>query len=107
MSNVKGGFNSLVRQAQKMQSRLSKLQEEFSDRTVETQVGGGVVKLTVNGAREVVNIELDPDVVDPQDIPGLVDLLTVAFNEAMKNVSDMIETETSKVTGGFNMPGMM
>ena len=107
MSNVKGGFNSLMRQAQKMQSRLSKLQEDFGHRTVQAQVGGGAVKITVNGAREITELFIAPEVVDPDDIAGLVDLLTVAFNEAMQNVSDMIETETNKVTGGFNMPGLM
>lgn len=104
--SVKGGFNSVMRQAQKMQSKLTKLQEEFGERTVEAQVGGGVVSLTMNGNREVVNLRIEPDVVDPEAIEDLTDLLTLAFNEAIKNVSDMIETETNKVTGGVNMPWM-
>jgi len=104
--SVKGGFNSVMRQAQKMQSRLTKLQEEFGDRTVEAQVGGGVVAVTMNGNREVVSLRIEPDVVDPESIEDLTDLLTLAFNEAIKNVSDMIETETNKVTGGVNMPWM-
>ena len=104
--SVKGGFNSVMRQAQKMQSKLTKLQEEFGERTVEAQVGGGVVSLTMNGNREVVNLRIEPDVVDPEANEDLTDLLTLAFNEAIKNVSDMIETETNKVTGGVNMPWM-
>lgn len=104
--SVKGGMNSVLRQAQKLQGRLTKLQEEFVDRTVESQVAGGAVKVTVNGKREVVGLHIDPEVIDGENTEELIDLLTLAFNEAMKNVSDMIETETNKVTGGVNMPWM-
>ena len=104
--SVKGGFNSVLRQAQKLQSRLSKVQEELKERTVEAQVAGGAVKITVNGSREVIDLSVAPEVVDSESVDELCDLLTVAFNEAMKNVSDMIETETNAVTGGVNMPWM-
>ncbi len=107
MSNVKGGFNSIVRQAQKMQSRLTKLQEELEQRTVEAVVSGGAVTISVNGKREVVGLSIAKDAVDPEDIESLCEMLTVAFNEAMQNVSDMIETETNKITGGISMPGML
>jgi DNA-binding YbaB/EbfC family protein len=107
VSNVKGGFNSIVRQAQKMQSRLTKLQEELEQRTVEAVVSGGAVTISVNGKREVVGLSIAKDAVDPEDIESLCEMLTVAFNEAMQNVSDMIETETNKITGGISMPGML
>jgi DNA-binding YbaB/EbfC family protein len=99
-------MSSVVRQAQKMQSRLSKLQEEMKERTVEAHVGGGLVKCKVNGDRQVVELSIAPEVIDPDDPETLQDLLTAAFNEAMKNVQDMIDTETGKVTGGVNLPGM-
>ena len=107
MSNIKGGFNSIVRKAQKLQGQLAKLQEDFAERTVEAQVGGGAIKVTVNGKREVVGLEIEPSVVDSQDIEPLKELLMAAFNEAMKNVTDMIDTETTKVTGGVSMPWML
>ena len=104
---LKGGYNSIVRQAQKLQSRLSKLQEELAERTVEAQVGGGLVKVTINGNREVVGLSVAPDVIDPDERESLEDLLVAAFNEAIKNVQDMIDTETNKLTGGVNMPWMI
>ena len=107
MSAMKGGYNSVVRRAQKIQSQLTKLQEELTDRTVEAQVGGGLVKVTINGDREVVAISISPDVIDPDDPESLQELLTAAFNEAMGNVQEMIDTETSKLTGGVNMPWML
>lgn len=107
MSSLKGGYNSIVRQAQKLQSRLSKLQEELADRTVEAQVGGGAVRLTINGDRKVVGLEIEPDVIDPNDVESLKELLITAFNEAIHNVQDMIDTETSKLTGGVNMPWIL
>ena len=107
MSAMKGGYNSVVRRAQKMQSQLTKLQEELTGRTVEAQVGGGLVKVTINGDREVVALSISPDVIDPDDPESLQELLTAAFNEAMGNVQEMIDTETSKLTGGVNMPWML
>ena len=104
MSPVKRKRNSLVRQAQELQSRLSKLQEDLADRTVESQVGGGSVRVTINGDREVVGLHIDPDVIDPSDLGSLQELLTAAFNEAIKNIQEMIDSETSKLTGGVNMP---
>jgi len=107
MSAMKGGYNSVVRQAQKLQSRLSKLQEEMADRTVEAQVGGGAIKLTINGDRKVVELSIDPGVVDAEDVESLQDLLIAAFNEAISNVQEMIDSETSKLTGGINMPWIL
>ncbi len=72
--------------------------------TVSTNVR---VTISVNGKREVVGLSIAKDAVDPEDIESLCEMLTVAFNEAMQNVSDMIETETNKITGGISMPGML
>ncbi|MBN1947139.1 MAG: YbaB/EbfC family nucleoid-associated protein [Bradymonadales bacterium] len=107
MSNIKGGYNSIVRRAQKLQSQLSKLQDNLAERTVEVQVGGGLVKVTINGSRQVVDISIAPEVIDPSDPQGLQELLTAAFNEAIKNVQEMIDNETSRLTGGVNLPGML
>ena len=106
MSGIKGGYGSVVRQAQKMQSRLSRLQDELAERTVEAQVGGGLVKCKVNGDREVVSLSVAPEVIDPSDPTTLEELLIAAFNEAMGNIQEMIDAETSKVTGGISMPGL-
>jgi DNA-binding YbaB/EbfC family protein len=107
VSAIKGGYNSIVRQAQKLQSRLSKLQEELKERTVEAQVGGGAVVVTINGDREVTAVRVSPEVVDADDLDGLQELLVAAFNEAIKNIQEMIDTETSKITGGVNMPWIL
>lgn len=107
MSAIKGGYSSIVRQAQKLQSRLSKLQEELKERTVEAQVGGGAVVVTINGDRQVVGVKIAPELADPKDLDSLQELLTAAFNEAIKNIQDMIDTETSKITGGVNMPWIL
>jgi DNA-binding YbaB/EbfC family protein len=107
VSAIKGGYNSIVRQAQKLQSRLTKLQEELGQRTVEAQVGGGQVKITVNGDRKVVGLVINPEILDREDPQPLTEMLIAGFNEAMKNIQDMIDTETTKLTGGVNMPWML
>jgi DNA-binding YbaB/EbfC family protein len=104
---MKGGHNSIVRQAQKLQSRLTKLQDELVDRTVEAQVGGGAVKVTINGDRKVVAVEIAPELIDKDEQQSLQELLMAAFNEAIKAVQEMIDTETSKLTGGVNMPWIL
>ena len=107
MKGQKGGFNTMLKQAQKLQGRMSKLQDELANRTVDAQVGGGLVKIKINGSREIVEVVIAPEVVDPEDVASLQDLLTVAFNEAIKNIQDMIETETNQITGGVDMPWML
>lgn len=97
----------MVRQAQKLQGRMSKLQDELGNRTVDAQVGGGLVKIKINGKREVEEVVIAKEVVDPEDVGSLQDLLTAAFNEAIKNIQAMIETETNQITGGVDMPWML
>ena len=99
-------MRKMMKQAQKMQAKMSKMQEELNDRTVEATAGGGVIKVVVNGKKELVDINIEPEAVDPDDVEMLEDLLLAAVNEAMRKVQDMIEEEMGEMTGGLNIPGM-
>lgn len=99
-------MNKMMKQAQKMQAKMEKMQEEMADKTVEATAGGGVVKAIVNGKQELVDLEIDPEAVDPEDVEMLEDLILAAVNEAMSEVQDMVNGEVSKLTGGMNLPGM-
>ena len=101
------GMGGMLKQAQQLQSKIFKLQEEMADRTVETSVGGGMVSVVANGKQEVVSIKVDPEVVDPDDVQMLEDLLVAGVNDALKKAQDMISQEMTKLTGGFNIPGLM
>ncbi|SDB26832.1 hypothetical protein SAMN05660653_01292 [Desulfonatronum thiosulfatophilum] len=100
------GMGDLVRQAQMMQNKISKLQEEVGKRTVEASAGGGMVSVTANGAQEVLAVKIDPAVVNPEDVEMLQDLVLAAVNEAMKKAGDMMKEEMAQVTGGLKIPGM-
>lgn len=99
-------MKKMMKQAQQMQAKMEKMQEELEDRTVEATSGGGVVKVVVNGKFQVLDLEIDPDAVDPDDVEMLEDLVLAAINEGMRNVQDMINDEMGDLTGGMNMPGM-
>lgn len=101
------GMGNMFKQAQKLQSKIFKLQEEMGDKTVESSVGGGMVKAVANGKQEVVSIKIEQEVVDPEDIQMLEDLVLAAVNDALKKAQEMVAEEMSKVTGGFNIPGLM
>ena len=94
-----GNMNQLLKQAQKMQ-------EELESKEIETSVGGGAVTVKVNGKKEVVDIQIKPEVVDPDDIEMLQDLVLSAINEALRNVDDMQSSQMNKLTGGMNIPGL-
>ncbi|MCK9276197.1 MAG: YbaB/EbfC family nucleoid-associated protein [Syntrophales bacterium] len=96
-----------MKQAQQMQSRMLKLQEELANKTVEAASGGGMVTATVNGKYEVVALKIEKDVVDPEDIEMLQDLITAAVNEGMRKVQEMTQEEMAKLTGGINIPGLI
>lgn len=100
------GMNDMLRQAQMMHKKMSKLQEEMAARTVEATAGGGMVTVTATGASELVGITIDPAVVDPADVAMLQDLVLAAANEALKKAKDMMAAEMSQITGGLNIPGM-
>ncbi|AGB40068.1 DNA-binding protein, YbaB/EbfC family [Halobacteroides halobius DSM 5150] len=99
-------MKKMMKQAQQMQSKMSKMQEQLADETVDASVGGGVVTVTVNGKQEVVDIDIEPDAVDPDDAEMLEDLILAATNEAMRKVQDMVDKKMGQLTGGMNIPGM-
>jgi hypothetical protein len=99
-------MNKLMKQAQQMQARMAKMQEELEEKTVEATAGGGVVKVVVNGKQELLDIKIEPDAVDPEDVEMLEDLILAAVNEGMRKVQEMVSAEMSKLTGGMNIPGM-
>jgi len=100
-------MGSLMKQAQKMQQEMAKVQEELADETVEASAGGGTVTVTVTGALEVRAVKINPEAVDPEDVEMLEDLVAAATNEALKAAQDLAANKMSRVTGGMNIPGLM
>ncbi len=100
-------FGNMMKHAQKLQADLQKLQEEMGHRTIEGTAGGGMVKAVVTGKQDVVSVEIEKEVVDPDDIEMLQDLVTAAVNEALRKSRDMVSEEMSKLTGGLKIPGLM
>ncbi|MDR0880808.1 MAG: YbaB/EbfC family nucleoid-associated protein [Clostridioides sp.] len=103
-----GGANmgQLMKQAQKMQENMQKAQEELESKELETSVGGGAVTVKINGKKEILDISIKPEVVDPDDIEMLQDLIITAVNQAIKSVEDLQSNQMSKLTGGMNIPGL-
>lgn len=101
-----GNMNNLLKQAQKLQKQMEKMQEELEDKSFEATVGGGAITATVNGKRELLKIKIKEEVVDPDDVEMLEDLILTAVNEAMKRAEEETSTEMNKLTGGMNIPGM-
>jgi len=96
----------MIKQAQKMQEDMSNLQEDLDAREYDINAGGGVVTVKINGKMEILSIDIKPEVVDPDDIETLSDILVAAMNEAIKKVSEINSTEMGKITGGLNVPGL-
>jgi len=101
-----GNMAKMMKQVQKMQADMAKMQEELSNKTVESTAGGGVVRVVANGRQEIVSVEIKPEVVDPEDVEMLQDLVLTAVNEALKLAQDMMSKEMGKLTGGLNIPGL-
>ena len=99
-------LGDLMKQAQKMQQEMGKIQEESKKKTVEASAGGGMVVAVANGAMEVISIKIEKDVVNPEDIDMLQDLVVAAVNEALRLAQQMVSDDMGKVTGGMNIPGM-
>ena len=99
-------MNAMLRQAQKMQEDMEALQADLDAREYETSAGGGVVNVKINGKREILAIDIQPEIVDPDDIETLSDILVAAVNEAIKRVDDTNNTEMAKITGSVGLPGM-
>ena len=99
-------MQAMLRQAQKMQEDMAAKQEELNAREYDISAGGGVVKVKINGMREILAIDLQPEIVDPDDIETLSDILVAAVNEAIKRVDDTNHAELNKITGPMNLPGL-
>ncbi len=101
-----GNMQSMLRQAQKMQEDMQAMQAELESREYEVSAGGGVVNVKINGKKELLSVKIAEEVVDPDDIETLEDLVLAAVNEAIKTVESDSEREMSKITGGMSIPGM-
>lgn len=100
-------MGKLMKQAQQLQDKMSKLQEEMAEKTIEATAGGGMVKVVANGKQQVVSIQIEKEVVDPEDVEMLQDLILAAVNDALNRAQAMVSEEMNKLTGGMNLPGMM
>ncbi len=101
-----GNMQGMLQRVQKMQADMQKVQAELQARTFESAAGGGAVKVTVTGKKELTGVVIDPQVVDPEDVEMLQDLVLAAVNEALHQVDTVTEAEMNKVTGGLKIPGM-
>ena len=99
-------MGKMMKQAQQIQSKMLKLQEEMADKTVETSSGGGMIKVVANCRQQVLSIQIEKEVVDPDDVEMLQDLILAAINDALIKSQEMATQEMSKLTGGINIPGL-
>ncbi len=104
--NMGDMMKQMQKQAVKMQKRAEEIQEDLKERVVEASSGGGMVTVHVNGKQELLSIKIDPEVVDPNDVQMLEDLVLAAVSQAMKKSQEMYQEEMSKLTGGLNVPGL-
>jgi DNA-binding YbaB/EbfC family protein len=100
------GMGKMLKQAQRLQSDMLKMQESLAEKTVAAASGGGVVKVVANGKQQIVSLSIDKEVVDPEDVEMLQDLVMAAVNEALTQAQEMANAEMSKLTGGLNIPGL-
>ena len=100
-----GNMAGMMKKVQKVQAQMQKMQEELKKRTVEVSVGGGVVKVTMNGEKQVEALSIDKAAVDPEDVEMLQDMIVAAANEAMRQIDEIAEKEMGAVTGGMGLPG--
>ena len=107
MAQSFGGMGDLLKQAQEMQGRIAKIQEELGQKTVEGSAGGGMVQVTINGQFKLTAVKIEPSVINPAEKEMLEDLIAAAVNDGMRKARDMVSTEMSKITGGFKIPGLM
>jgi nucleoid-associated protein EbfC len=99
-------LSGMMKQAQKLQAKMMAMQEELGNRTVSAQAGGGMVEAVVNGRQELLSLRIDPEVVAPEDVEMLQDLIQAAVNEALNRAREMMAQEMSKLTGGMQIPGL-
>jgi hypothetical protein len=96
-----------MKQAKKIQEKIAGMQAELESKTIEATAGGGMVTVVVNGKFEILSLKIDKEVVNPEDVDMLQDLIIAAVNEGVRKAQEMASAEMSKITGGFNIPGLM
>ena len=101
-----GGRNNMMKQIEKLQKQMEEMQENLANEEISATAGGGAVRATVNGNKELISIDLDKDAVDPDDVEMLEDLIVAAVNEALRNAENKVNSKMSKLTGGLNIPGL-
>ena len=106
MANI-GGMGNLLKQAQEMQARMAKIQEELGQKTVQGSAGGGMVQVTVNGQFNLTAVQIEASVVKAEEKEMLEDLIMAAVNDGMRKAREMASAEMAKLTGGFKIPGLM
>ncbi len=111
MGKGRGGFgganmNNMMRQMQKIQRKMEETQEKVNETEMEANSGGGAVTVKINGKREILSVKIDPEIVDPEDVEMLEDLVMVAVNDAIKQAGQLQENEMGRITGGLNIPGL-
>lgn len=99
------GFNPM-QQVKVLQEKMAKMQEDLAGKTVESSAGGGMVTVIANGRQEVMSLRIDPQVIDPQDVEMLQDLVVAAVNDALRRSQELAASEMGKLTGGLNIPGL-
>ncbi len=100
------GMGNMMKQAQKLQAKMLRLQQDLADKTVEATAGGGMIKIVANGKQQILSIQIEKEVVDPDDVEMLQDLILAAVNEALVKSQEMVSGEMNKLTGGLKIPGM-
>ena len=101
-----GNMGNMMKQVQKMQKQMTDMQADLNEKEFEASAGGGAITVKANGKKEVVSITIDKDVVDPDDVEMLQDLVLAATNEALRGAEEMVSKEMGKITGGMNIPGL-
>ena len=99
-------MGNLMKQAQQLQTKMTKLQDELGEKTVEATSGGGMVTVLANGRQEILSIKIDPEVIDPDDVEMLQDLIMAAVNDSLQRAKNMVSEEMGKLTKGINMPNI-
>jgi len=102
-----GGMGNILKQAQEMQARMAKIQEELASKTVQGTSGGGMVEVTVNGQFNLTAVKIEPSVINPEEKDMLEDLVLAAANDAMRKARELASAEMAKLTGGLKIPGLM
>lgn len=99
-------MQNMMKQVQKMQKQMQEAQEQLKEKVVTGTAGGGMVSVTANGHKEIIDVQIKPEVVDPEDVEMLQDLVLAALNDALKQVDELVSKDMGKFTGGLNIPGL-